>query len=675
MQIKYLLTKGVSLVAIIIGIAIMSSHFSKIQASSNCTWNGSVSNLWSNGANWTNCGGLGGIPTSTDTLNFDSTGAHKADSNNDIIGLTADFINISGANYTLSGNTINLSSNVIFLTNSSSTIGIAISLSSSGGIITTNNSQLSQTGTITTTGLVQYVGDVTSDLFLNATLTASEVISNGGSMNVNASIIENTTFHVTNNGIVNIGIDNFLPTSTGLDISGGAKFNTFNHLVRINKLDGIGTINFGSGGLIIANSPTPGIGGNYTGILTGTGDLIINSSSQAISGNNTYTGTTTISDNSTGDYFAIGAGTLSSSAVNYNAVGTFGLGANTNTKILNLAGGNVNINIGPNINIGNLNLSNGVTYLETINSISSFASVTASTGISILNANLSVCGSNTYGHVGHVYTIIQGNGENPIFGTFNGLPEGATTNCNNGKYRISYVGGTGHDITLTEIKVDPLVVLTTNPNPSTLGQSVTLNANVTGGLAQPTGNVTFIVDGNPLNPVNLSGANASISLTNLTKGAHTVFVVYNADNQYNSANGIGSLDQIVTSGTTSLTIVSSLNPAAVTQNVTFTATVNASSAIPTTGNVVFSEGGNTLGTVNLINNVAVFTTSSLSIGNHTIVATYAGDPNYSGSTGNITEMVVATLAKTGIEVNFVIPVLAILMSIGAIVGYKKIKLD
>jgi hypothetical protein len=46
--------------------------------------------------------------------------------------------------------------------------------------------------------------------------------------------------------------------------------------------------------------------------------------------------------------------------------------------------------------------------------------------------------------------IIVNDGTDPVVGTFAGLPEGATMLVNGATYRISYVGGTGNDVTLTQ---------------------------------------------------------------------------------------------------------------------------------------------------------------------------------------------------------------------------------
>jgi autotransporter-associated beta strand protein len=55
--------------------------------------------------------------------------------------------------------------------------------------------------------------------------------------------------------------------------------------------------------------------------------------------------------------------------------------------------------------------------------------------------------------------IIRNDGSDAVFGTFNGLPEGATFNSGTNVYRISYVGGDGNDVTLTRVLARPSGVL------------------------------------------------------------------------------------------------------------------------------------------------------------------------------------------------------------------------
>ncbi|MGA8220746.1 MAG: Ig-like domain-containing protein [Candidatus Acidiferrales bacterium] len=76
-------------------------------------------------------------------------------------------------------------------------------------------------------------------------------------------------------------------------------------------------------------------------------------------------------------------------------------------------------------------------------------------------------------------------------------------------------------------------------------------------------------------------------------------------------------------------------------NVTFTAQLTSSQtgAPPITGSVQFASDGVPLGSTNLANGQAQFTTSSLAAGTHTISAQYAGDSNYFMSNNQTTETI------------------------------------
>ena len=83
------------------------------------------------------------------------------------------------------------------------------------------------------------------------------------------------------------------------------------------------------------------------------------------------------------------------------------------------------------------------------------------------------------------------------------------------------------------------------------------------------------------------------------------------------------------------TLISSLNPSALGQAVTFTATVTSSATGTPTGTVTFQDGASALGTGTLSGGTATFTTSGLTAGTRSITAIYGGDANFTGSTSPI----------------------------------------
>jgi hypothetical protein len=181
--------------------------------------------------------------------------------------------------------------------------------------------------------------------------------------------------------------------------------------------------------------------------------------------------------------------------------------------------------------------------------------------------------------------------------------------------------------------------VTSSPNPSVFGQSVTLTAMVTSGAGVPTGAVQFTDGATSLSsPVALSGGSATLTTGPLSAGVHNVSAVYSGDTNFTSSTG--SLTQTVNQAASGTAISSSLNPSDVGQPIILTATVFSQAGIPS-GVVQFLDGGSNLGApVLLMGGVAILTTSSLTEGTHSITAVYGGDSNFSGSTSPILPQVV-----------------------------------
>jgi hypothetical protein len=73
------------------------------------------------------------------------------------------------------------------------------------------------------------------------------------------------------------------------------------------------------------------------------------------------------------------------------------------------------------------------------------------------------------------FVVLENGGTDAIVGMFDGLPEGATVEANGPRFEISYVGGTGNDVTLTYVggipatltpSATPTEMPTTAPTPT-----------------------------------------------------------------------------------------------------------------------------------------------------------------------------------------------------------------
>ena len=148
--------------------------------------------------------------------------------------------------------------------------------------------------------------------------------------------------------------------------------------------------------------------------------------------------------------------------------------------------------------------------------------------------------------------------------------------------------------------VETTTTLSANVNSSTLGQPVTLLAQVAGnGPAQPTGTVTFWNGANSLGTATLNSAGvAQVSTSTLAAGSNPLTAAYAGDS-LNLTSTSPTLWQGVNVQPTQVSLSSSLNPADVNQFLTLTATVNGQAAGAPTGNVTFYDGPMALGIVSL----------------------------------------------------------------------------
>lgn len=139
-------------------------------------------------------------------------------------------------------------------------------------------------------------------------------------------------------------------------------------------------------------------------------------------------------------------------------------------------------------------------------------------------------------------------------------------------------------------------------------------------------------------PVNLSDVQPG---TNTIQFKSTDYVaIANVDLILQGAGGLGCAPNCP--ATTSTTLASSENPSVVGDSVTFSSTVTSSNGVPP-GSVTFSDSGTALGTVSLdAGGNAMFATSSLSAGTHSLTATYSGASGFASSQSQTLLQVVNT---------------------------------
>lgn len=195
------------------------------------------------------------------------------------------------------------------------------------------------------------------------------------------------------------------------------------------------------------------------------------------------------------------------------------------------------------------------------------------------------------------------------------------------------------------------------PATSTVGQTVNFTVTVTSSLSggapaavgTPTGTVTITNNGTPVGSASLVSlgspflqSRVTVPVSQFPAGTHTnVRAVYNSDTNFNGSTSNALATITVNKANPTVSLTSSSNPSSLGQSVTFTWGLSSAGPEPT-GMVTFKNGGVAISggsNVPISAGQAVFPTTSLPVGSHTITADYSGDANYnavnaSAMTGN-----------------------------------------
>jgi hypothetical protein len=185
--------------------------------------------------------------------------------------------------------------------------------------------------------------------------------------------------------------------------------------------------------------------------------------------------------------------------------------------------------------------------------------------------------------------------------------------------------------------------LASSNNPCIKPCPVTFTATVTSGLGTPTGTVLFIDGSNYLGSATLAAGVATFSYSGFHHGTHPITAAYQGSGAFTPSTS-PVLDQVVYERAfyTRTSVSTSRSPSFVGQPVTFTATVESigGGGVPNGEPIAFYEHYSVLiGTGTLSGGEASVTTSSLTVGKHTIRAIYNGDGIYRKSRGSTTQAV------------------------------------
>lgn len=194
------------------------------------------------------------------------------------------------------------------------------------------------------------------------------------------------------------------------------------------------------------------------------------------------------------------------------------------------------------------------------------------------------------------------------------------------------------------------------------------SANAGAGALAPSGTVTFSIDGTVAGTGHLIAGQASGGSTNSTAsatltapystGSHTITASYGGDANYVQSNSNTATINVSSSTPTVTLTAATTTPGAGGSDlmtVTIAPAGTGSGAASPSGSVTFQLDGNIVGTANVTSgnpSTASFTLTNLTLGTHTVQASYSGDTNYNSAISNT---VTLSVGKTGTSLTISIP--------------------
>jgi hypothetical protein len=277
------------------------------------------------------------------------------------------------------------------------------------------------------------------------------------------------------------------------------------------------------------------------------------------------------------------------SAARFRASGTGVIGGDGTLGSLKIDGGTVDPGATPGsvgtlstIGGGSLRFTSGVLHVDMTTAASDQVAVGSLFDLTGASLDLAVA---SLPPVGTAVTIIDKIAGPPnTTATFVGLPEGAAFTAGGGSFHISYVGGTGDDVTLT--RFTPAASTTTLAQDSastTSGGAVTFTGSVSSTGIAPGGTVTFLDGATVLgsSAVSASGS-ASLTTSSMAVGTHSITARYDGDTSH-AASTSSAAAHTVTAPPTPPTTTTPVDPTLGVSPIT----ASASCITPRTRNISF----------------------------------------------------------------------------------------
>lgn len=190
-----------------------------------------------------------------------------------------------------------------------------------------------------------------------------------------------------------------------------------------------------------------------------------------------------------------------------------------------------------------------------------------------------------------------------------------------------------HLFQMVTVRASTSVQIKSSSNPSTFGSVLSISASVTSAATGiPTGNISLLDGGVMIASATLDATGtANFSVGILVAGTHTLTASYAGDQNF-AASVSPNLPQIVTKLSTMMTLSITPNPAILNSAVSFVIQVSPTTAIGPTGSVSLLDGPSVIASAPVdTQGTASFSISTLTLGTHTLTATYTGDANRTSS--------------------------------------------
>ena len=204
---------------------------------------------------------------------------------------------------------------------------------------------------------------------------------------------------------------------------------------------------------------------------------------------------------------------------------------------------------------------------------------------------------------------------------------------------VTYAGDANYNaasILTFQVQVEQIQPTMTWTQPAALVYGATLSSVLNASAAY---NSSTVAGTYAYTATSTSGSATAVTITTiLPAGSYTLNVSFTPSNATTDKSATGSVTLVVNKAVPAIGLVASVNPVLAQNAITLTATATGVST-PTSA-FSFFDGTTLLGNGTLSGGVAIFTTSSLVVGSHSITALYSGDANFVGVTSSkLTEVV------------------------------------